>query len=63
MTTSTGSGYSCSESDKAYRSIGNMGKGERILEGETEHGKPDEKAAYLEPTRTRYTTYVWLYQW
>jgi len=31
--------------------------------GETEHGKPAEKAAYLDPAKTRYTTYVWLYQW
>lgn len=31
--------------------------------GETEHGKPDEKTGYLNPSRTHYTTYTWVYQW
>ena len=31
--------------------------------GETEHGTPDETAAYLDPPKTLYTTYTWLYQW
>ncbi len=30
--------------------------------GETEHGAADGKA-YLNPTKTRYTTYTWVYQW
>jgi hypothetical protein len=30
--------------------------------GETEHGTADGKP-YLNPTKTRYTTYVWIYQW
>lgn len=30
--------------------------------GETEHGTM-EGAAYLNPQKTRYTTYVWVYQW
>ena len=31
--------------------------------GETEHGRADEKKGYLHPTKTRYTTYTWVYQW
>ncbi len=31
--------------------------------GETEHGQTDGKSGYLNPTKTRYTTYTWLYQW
>lgn len=31
--------------------------------GETEHGQPGEKQGYLDPTKTRYTTYAWIYQW
>lgn len=31
--------------------------------GETEHGDTRGKEAYLNPTPTRYTTYVWVYQW
>jgi hypothetical protein len=31
--------------------------------GETEHGDAAGRKAYLNPTKTRYTTYVWLYQW
>jgi hypothetical protein len=31
--------------------------------GETEHGKNDEKDAYLNPSKTQYTTYTWLYKW
>ena len=31
--------------------------------GETEHGRADEKMGYLDPTKTRYTTYTWVYQW
>lgn len=31
--------------------------------GETEHGETDGTQAYLNPTPTRYTTYVWIYQW
>lgn len=31
--------------------------------GETEHGKAGEKEGYLKPTKTRYSTYTWLYQW
>ncbi len=31
--------------------------------GETEHGTPDGPVAYKQPPTTRYTTYVWLYQW
>jgi hypothetical protein len=30
--------------------------------GETEHGTTDGKA-YLNPTKTHFTTYVWVYQW
>lgn len=31
--------------------------------GETEHGQLDENKAYLDPTKTRFSTYAWLYQW
>lgn len=31
--------------------------------GETEHGQADEKKGYLDPPKTRYTGYTWLYQW
>jgi len=31
--------------------------------GETEHGKADETKGYLNPPKTRYTTYTWVYQW
>ncbi len=31
--------------------------------GETEHGLADEKEGYLNPAKTRYTTYTWVYQW
>lgn len=31
--------------------------------GETEHGRFNEQAAYLNPTKTRYSTYVWVYEW
>jgi len=31
--------------------------------GETEHGRPDETAPYLNPQPTRYTVYTWVYQW
>lgn len=31
--------------------------------GETEHGDTDGKKGYLNPPKTRYTTYTWVYQW
>lgn len=31
--------------------------------GETEHGTAEGPTAYREPPTTRYTTYVWIYQW
>jgi hypothetical protein len=31
--------------------------------GETEHGDTDGKKGYLNPLKTRYTTYTWVYQW
>jgi hypothetical protein len=31
--------------------------------GETEHGQTEETQGYLDPTKTRYTIYTWLYQW
>jgi hypothetical protein len=31
--------------------------------GETEHGREGETKAYLDPTKTRYTTYAWVYRW
>lgn len=31
--------------------------------GETEHGNTDGKEGYLNPPKTRYTTYTWVYQW
>ena len=31
--------------------------------GETEHGATTGKVAYMSPTQTRFTTYVWMYQW
>ena len=31
--------------------------------GETEHGQTDGKNGYLDPKKTRYTTYTWIYQW
>lgn len=31
--------------------------------GETEHGLAGEKEGYLDPPKTRYSTYTWLYQW
>ncbi len=31
--------------------------------GETEHGLAREKEGYLNPPKTRYSTYTWVYQW
>jgi hypothetical protein len=31
--------------------------------GETEHGRPGEANGYLDPQKTRYSTYTWVYQW
>ena len=31
--------------------------------GETEHGKTGDTKGYLNPPKTRYTTYTWVYQW
>lgn len=31
--------------------------------GETEHGRANETKGYLNPTKTEYTTYTWVYQW
>lgn len=31
--------------------------------GESEHGDINDKKGYLNPTKTRYTTYTWVYQW